>query len=315
MADRRSATWDAVSAFDVVVPALRESAGNLDRHVARLSSGVEADPDAVHQARVATRAIRSNLTVYRGVVHQDWADALRSDLSWLGAVLGSVRDADVLHDTLSVLVEGLVEESDPADGAIAVALLDRSRVQAERRRDALRRAGAEGDLSEVSIRVVEALDEPVPGDLAHRLVTDVVVASARRAWKKLDRDAGRILRDGPDLVTVERLHRLRVRAKKLRYAAEAAAPWEKGAKRHARAVRRVQDELGLLHDVTMAVEWLRAEVTHLDTAACFVAGRVCGRADEEVRRRRRTWIDPWRRAADDERRGWLNEGRAGSSTA
>ena len=56
------------------------------------------DPEGVHQARVATRRLRSHLRTFRELLDPEWTRALRDELGWLGDELGAVRDADVLLD-------------------------------------------------------------------------------------------------------------------------------------------------------------------------------------------------------------------------
>src|SRR4026208_864567 len=54
------------------------------------------DPDCLHRMRVATRGARSALRVAGPLFEDKWSASLRGELSWLGNVLGSVRDLDVL---------------------------------------------------------------------------------------------------------------------------------------------------------------------------------------------------------------------------
>ena len=58
------------------------------------------DPEGVHQARVATRRLRSDLRTFGPVLDERWSEDLRAELRWLGAALGKVRDADVLTELL-----------------------------------------------------------------------------------------------------------------------------------------------------------------------------------------------------------------------
>ncbi|MGB8198188.1 MAG: CHAD domain-containing protein, partial [Pseudonocardiaceae bacterium] len=61
---------------------------------------VGADPEELHQMRVAVRRIRAMLKAARPLLDQAWADDLRAELGWLGRALGPVRDADVLIERL-----------------------------------------------------------------------------------------------------------------------------------------------------------------------------------------------------------------------
>ena len=69
------------SAGNVVRRAIALSAIRLIRHdpVVRL----DTDPEGVHQARVATRRLRSDLRTFRPLVDAAWSSALRDELGWL----------------------------------------------------------------------------------------------------------------------------------------------------------------------------------------------------------------------------------------
>ena len=82
---------------------------------------LDEDPEDVHQARVATRRLRSDLRTFREFLPDDWADEIRVELGWLAEALGGARDADVLLERLQEEVESL----DPRDGGAAGALLGR----------------------------------------------------------------------------------------------------------------------------------------------------------------------------------------------
>ncbi len=65
------------------------------------------DPESVHQARVATRRLRSDLKTFEPFVDAHWASELRAELRWLGSELGAVRDIEVLRDRLRVHARAL----------------------------------------------------------------------------------------------------------------------------------------------------------------------------------------------------------------
>ena len=75
----------------------RAIADSVDRLVVH-ETGVLHDDDvtAVHQARVATRRLRSDLHTFRDLLQDGPVQELRAELRWLGAELGAVRDLDVL---------------------------------------------------------------------------------------------------------------------------------------------------------------------------------------------------------------------------
>ena len=88
-------------AADVVRIALASSVARFDANEPMLWT--DRDPEAVHQARVATRRLRSDLGTLHDFVDKQWSMQLRAELRWLGAELGGVRDVEVLHARLTLL--------------------------------------------------------------------------------------------------------------------------------------------------------------------------------------------------------------------
>ena len=89
-----TALGDEATVADVVQRAIAASVDRLIRHdpIVRL----DADPEGVHQARVATRRLRSDLRTFGSLLDPEWVRALREELGWLAGNLGAVRDDDVL---------------------------------------------------------------------------------------------------------------------------------------------------------------------------------------------------------------------------
>ena len=97
---------------DVMIPTLGPDATVREVVGASISAGycrlvehdpgvrLDEDPEDVHQARVATRRLRSDLRTFRDLLDGAWAVPVREELGWLAAALGQVRDADVLGERL-----------------------------------------------------------------------------------------------------------------------------------------------------------------------------------------------------------------------
>src|SRR5207237_9446703 len=66
------------TAADVVTNALAASVAAILCHDAGIRLG--GDPEDVHQARVGTRRLRSNLRTFRPLVVAEWADGLRDEV-------------------------------------------------------------------------------------------------------------------------------------------------------------------------------------------------------------------------------------------
>jgi CHAD domain-containing protein len=284
---------------DVVCAAVAASVQRLVDHDAAVRQG--QDPEAVHQARVATRRLRSDLKTFRPVLERTRTDPLRDELRWLGDQLGGVRDADVLRAELEHRLDVLGATGAPA----ADGLRDRLDEQHARARAALGDAMTSARYRRLLEALVElALEPPFSdrdGDERARKRGPRLV---RRQWRRVRREERR----ASDHPTDEQLHEVRKRAKQARYAAEAVVPVAgKPAKRFARAMERVQDHLGDLQDAVVMHRWLRdaARAAGPEGPTVLLAGELAGLCAAERRRLRREWPAVWKRARRRRRRRWL----------
>src|SRR3982075_1826169 len=94
-------------AKDVIKYVLADSIASLLRQDPLVRTS--GDPEAVHQARVATRKLRSHLRTFGPLLDPDWTEPLRSELGWLAMGLGAVRDREVLLERLRERTKALPE--------------------------------------------------------------------------------------------------------------------------------------------------------------------------------------------------------------
>src|SRR5262245_29307473 len=207
------------------------------------------DPEAVHQARVATRRLRSDLHTFRDFLDERWAVDLRAELQWLGSEFGAVRDLEVLRDRLRAHAASLPRnEADAASRAIRRLDADREAARVEMLRSL--KTVRYLDLRAVMLRASES---PPVVEAGAELAVEVLPRVVRAPWKKLVRAVDKL----SEVPTDEQLHGVRIRAKRCRYAAEATAvAFGKPAKRFAEAMASVQDVLGEHQDAVVAREWL-----------------------------------------------------------
>jgi CHAD domain-containing protein len=283
------------SAGDAVARALAASVARLICHdpVVRLGS----DPEGVHQARVATRRLRSDLRTFAPLLDAAWVEGLRAALSELAAELGEVRDADVMLQRLSARATGLEQD----DRAVANRLLSGLAAGRDAARAKLLATMRDRAYDALLDRLVDAARAPALTPGADGPAVEVLPGLVRQPWKKL-RDA---VRDLPDEPPDPQLHRIRILAKRARYAAEAAAPaMGKPAGRLARALADVQEVLGEHQDAVVAQAWLReAASSHRDAA--FVAGELAGLEHADATAARASWPRAWRVASKPGLRAWL----------
>ena len=234
--------------------------GYLATHLARLEEQDRllrtGDQEGVHKMRVAARRLRSALTTYAPVLLPDATTDLRADLKWLGGVLAEARDAQVLRERLTAMLEQ--QPDDLVLGPVRTRIDHRLREQFVNGRAA---AGEALD-SERYFRLLDRLEafvaEPPLAEPARRRARNVVPDLMKRDLKRL-RKRHRAFRKAcsaheRDLA----LHEVRKSAKRLRYAAESARPvFRNRAKRLASRAEALQGLLGEHQDTVVARGVLR----------------------------------------------------------
>jgi CHAD domain-containing protein len=222
-------------------------------------------PDAVHKMRVATRRMRSALQAYRKVVDRSATRELTNELKWLAGVLGDARDLEVLHARFTHAVDELPDEL--VVGPVHARL---TRYFTPRETDARTALIAALD-SDRYLALLAAIDgllaDPPLSRRADRGARRELPALVGRAHRRV---AGHVkvadqLGSGED--RDREWHEARKASKRLRYAAEAAAPaLGKPANRLVKQVKQVQELLGDHQDAVVARPVLReiGMAAHLD---------------------------------------------------
>jgi triphosphatase len=217
-----------------------------------------AHAEYLHQARVALRRLRSVLDAFGPLLRTESAAPRVKALRRLTQMLGPARDWDVFAaDTLAPILRQF-------PGHRGLAALARG---CGRRREAANRAARRA----LSGRRAQALLIDVAAWLASRSWVAAASAESRQAWKGaarpyaaavLDRYHRRMLKRGRGIrsASLARLHRLRIAAKRLRYAAGFFAPLFPRARARAllRALNELQDALGAINDGAIAPELIAA---------------------------------------------------------
>lgn len=280
--------------YELVRATLSESVDRLVRldPVLRVEPGV----DAMHEARIAVRKLRSHLRTFRPVTDAAWNAELGDDLRWLGDVLGAARDADVLLAGLAEFVEDLpMNDRRHAEDALAPLRLRREAAYRE-----LGRALRDPRYAQLIEAVIAAATAPRV-QRPQRSAAPLVPLLMQRVWKKLRK---RVRRSGPR-PTDRDLHRIRIQAKHLRYAVEAVIPISRdGARGFARRAEALQGLLGRQHDAVTAgiavhehlgdgaQAFIAREFAALERAAALSLGERFPRCWQRLARpkRRRFWV-------------------------
>jgi len=229
------------------------------------------EAEDLHRLRVATRRGRALIRASRPLVGEQLAE-LNGELKWLGGLLGPVRDLDVLIAHLRGLEPKL--GADAAGAGLVVSALEEERAAA---RDTL--------VNALTTDRYLALLDRFAGDV--RTLTAVhpdvrIVDVSEREARKL-RKAHRRL--GPEPSDAA-LHKVRIKAKRARYAAELAALAEgKALARVVDRLKKLQDVIGEHQDAVVAEERVRRSAR---AKSAFAAGRI---VENERARRRRSRAD------------------------
>lgn len=228
---------------------------NCMAHIQGNESGVlQGASESVHQMRVGVRRLRSALRLFGDAIAVP--PDIGEGLSWLASALGAARDWDVLaNQTLARVIGGCPEESGmnwlrtAANGVVrekreqAHEALHSTRyaklvltLASWRFRSGWREGGDEARLS--------LLEKPVSA-----FAEDMLRRSRKRLQKR-----GRHFSQ----LNVQKRHRMRIAAKKLRYATEffQSICGQKRTGKYVKALSRLQDELGALNDAAVAQDLL-----------------------------------------------------------
>lgn len=236
-------------AADAVRAALVEGLSRMRREEA---GAYQFEPEGVHRFRAAVRRLRSVLRTYQPLLEASWLEATTIDLRWLARVLGEVRDLDVLEERL---------RQEVGAGDLAPETLEPLWSTVDARRTAARQAMGmclnEERYRFLLARLDRASEQPPTGPEAVEPCRVVLPRLLGNAWRKLKRSGRPLQEDDSE----EAHHRVRIQAKRARYAAEAIAPALEGkarvaVERFARHAMGIQDELGVLQDATVARRFL-----------------------------------------------------------
>ena len=263
---------------------------------------------AIHQARVATRRLRSNLKTFGPVLDPVWVRHTRSELKWLGAVFGAVRDIDVLDNRLQAAGSTALEIRGAEELRSKLGTLRREASEAldhalrsDRYLDLLDRLHAGACTPRFHSNPQSDQTNPVaygPDDLARNVLPQLLGTH----WKKLRRRVKKAGRTPSDT----QLHRIRIGSKQLRYGAELAEPvLGKAARRTARHAEDIQTILGDHHDSVSAVAWLEQIPVGGTSEASFVAGAKAAEARREQFESRQKWLRAWKALHHGSRTDWL----------
>ena len=296
-------TVSAVRSDSDMGEVVRASIGNALARMVAHDPGVRLgdDPEDIHQARVGTRRLRSDLRTFRPLLDPEWVAGLREEAGWYAALLGDVRDAEVLMERLEHQAQSLAKE----DAANVAATIGRLAKEREAARVRLLEAMDSPRYTALLDRLTDAASEPkfAEGDGAGQSAADALPALVQRPWRRLSKAVKKL----PEVPADEQLHEVRILAKHTRYASEAAAGViGKPASLFAKQMAAVQTVLGDHQDACVTEIWLRQVAPKTrSTREAMLIGQLIGLQRAEAQAKRAAWPDVWARASDKALRAWL----------
>lgn len=211
------------------------------------------DVEGVHQMRVALRRLRSAFVLIRKVLGPEKSVTLLAELSWFGDVLGKARDLDVfVTQTLPVVMTqfgnhiGLQQLHSKALTTQAEAYADLRAVLSSQRYNAL------------LLTLAAWLENERWHDGSHNTQRTRALNIAKTTLTKFHKKLRQTGESHLNLSAEER-HATRIAVKKLRYASEFFASFYSSTKSKSfiRKLTQLQDQLGILNDVTITESLLR----------------------------------------------------------
>jgi CHAD domain-containing protein len=251
------------------------------------------DPEELHQMRVASRRVRAAVALFKESLPPG-GGRLRQDLRWIGARLGRARDADVQIEQ----VRAWLAAADRREREIfrpLLAILQEQRAQAR-------------------VPMLRALDS-----LRYRRFIAAYMAFVRRPpGRRVTAARRQVLAAAPDLIghrfraarkagdglgpssAPAKLHALRIKCKRLRYAVESFADlYGEPAATFVKRLARLQDLLGLQQDGHVAIARLRrlceTQGRRLPPRTLFAMGRAAQRYAQQGAEARSAFPQAYRR--------------------
>ena len=277
----------------LVARSIGSAVAAMKEHEAGLRDG--HDPDHVRKTRVAVRRLRSNLRTFQDFLEAEKTGPLVDELAVLAAELGGVRDREVLAARIRAdakvvpgpdrkLVEELIqvlEEEIRTARVSAIAYLDSERF-----------TGLFAGLEAFSLA-------PPLTALAAQPASAIAGPLAAGPWEKLRKGVRGLPRNPADA----QLHRIRILAKRARYAAQAVEPVIEEAHAFAAAAAELQTILGDHQDAVTTEAWLAAAPTSGRQA--FLAGQLAGLERAVAVDMRGRWQEAWKVLSAPELRAWM----------
>ena len=271
----------AIAAFRAIsVSCLRQILGNE-------AAVIKRDPDGVHQMRVGLRRLRSAMSLFGELLTDAESKAIKGELKWASGQLTPARELDVLHERV---LDPTKRRRRHLDGfpSLSQELVEKRAAALTHARDMIEseRFRAIG-LNVLAWLEVGQWNSPsddlrcVRGQLPIEIFAS---EELERRWHKI------IKKKKLDRLDAKPRHRLRIQAKKVRYASEffgelfTEKQQVKRRKKMLATLERLQDALGDLNDIAVHQEIMSAMGLNRRASSkrAFAAGLLSGLENARV---------------------------------
>ena len=250
----------------------------------------DRDPEFVHQARVATRRMRSALILFHNAIPETTAVYFEDRLKWLGGLFGEVRDLDVFIINLTGY-KGMIESfSKKKRKTLESLVVKQRRIPLKALSDALKSRRFQNFESRMTKFLAEPCVDCQELPTAMKPIREVAPPAITQKFDSVIEQSKKTLAN-PKL---NEFHALRIQMKRLRYTFEFLAPPYGGAFDDIihRTVE-IQDCLGELQDtvfnqklITHILEDWKGKL--VDEDLIFILGEIYQYQGEIARERQKT---------------------------
>jgi inorganic triphosphatase YgiF len=247
---------------------------------------MRGDPEGVHQMRVGLRRLRAGMSLFGILLRDPQTTAIKAQLKWLAGELSEARELEVL---VTRVVAPIRKRSRRWRGMPSL-----SHEIEERREAALKRARHAVHSSRFRALTLDVAawlqvgqwtnpQDDLVRDQGNLPISDFATEQLARRLRKI-RKKGKAL----DRLDASSRHKLRIQAKKLRYAVEffaslfASKRAVRRRKQFLSALERLQDGLGDLNDIAVHEKRIAAMGSRRQPSRAFAAGLLTGREDARI---------------------------------
>ncbi|MCA6122599.1 CHAD domain-containing protein [Bradyrhizobium sp. WSM 1704] len=256
------------------------------RHFSSNADAVrEGEAEGIHQMRVGLRRLRAAISLFSKILVGPATDEIKAQLKWLTSELAAARELDVF----------VKEDIEPASHDALLrrggkAITEEFSVRRERAFARARKAVSSPRYRSLLIDTLQWIEakQTVVAEDEGGPIDKFAAALLHRRIRKLRKDGRRLAE-----LSVQERHKVRIRAKKIRYGIDffeslfSDKREQKQLARLSKHLKRIQNALGSLNDFVahrkLAVDAALKAPHRKERASAFASGVVLGREEQSVK--------------------------------